>query len=78
VGIEISIDANTILVKSPDKRETMRSALEPNTLRTPISLRLLSAEKAARPNRPRQEMMMAMPAKYLESVPTRISDSYKV
>ena len=62
---------------SPDKSRTIPNTLEPCTFLIPTSLNLLCVVKAARPNNPRQEMMMAKPAKYLESKEIWFSDSYK-
>jgi len=45
----------------------------PMTLRTPISLVRCSATKLARPNKPRQEMIMARPAKIAARFPMRRS-----
>jgi len=64
----------TILVKSLDKSCITLNVLAPSTFLTPISLILLSAVKAAKPKRPRQEMIMAITAKYLDNLAILSSD----
>jgi hypothetical protein len=53
------------------------NALAPNTFLMPISFSLFSAVKAAKPKRPRQEMTIAKPAKYLDRVETYLSEVYR-
>src|SRR5678815_2626850 len=54
----------TSFKKSFDKSDTMPAVLAPNTLRMPISLIRCSTLNVVRPNKPRQEMKMAMMVKY--------------
>ena len=48
----------------------------PITFLIPISFLLFCAVKAAKPNKPRQEMMMASPAKYFDNTETLVSLTY--
>jgi hypothetical protein len=71
------IKAVTIhFTKSPLSIRMISDTLAPFTLRIPISLILRSVMKAASPSNPRQEMRIAIPAKYLVSIPIRVSASY--
>ncbi len=48
----------------------------PITFLIPISFLLFCAVKAASPNKPRQEMMIASPAKYFDNTETLVSLTY--
>ena len=48
----------------------------PITFLIPISFLLFCAVKAANPNRPKHEIMMARPAKYFDKADTLVSLSY--
>ena len=55
-------EIQTSFKKSFDNKPAMPETLAPSTLRIPISFVLRSAVYAARPNKPRHEMMMASAA----------------
>ena len=63
-GDAIRMAMPTSFKKSFDSSATIPATLAPNTLRTPISLVRCSALNVARPNKPRQEMRMAIMVKY--------------
>src|ERR1700749_2405131 len=65
MGVAIINDMITNLRKSIDSKLTIPETLAPNTLRMPISLLRCSALKAARPKRPKQEMIIAIMVKEL-------------
>ena len=69
------MDTPSSLLNPAKSSLAIPSMLDPRILRIPISLERRSAVNMANPNKPRQEMMMAMPAKYLESDATTFSDS---
>ena len=72
----MAIATMTTFVKSEDNRYTMPNELEPSTFLIPISFKRRSAVNAARPNKPRQEITIASPAKYFDNVATRFSALY--
>src|SRR5258708_25623445 len=68
-------DSKTINTNSFDNNCHKLNTDAPNTLRTPISFTLCSATKEAKPKRPRQEMIIANPAKTVASLPICSSDA---
>ncbi len=50
--------------------------LAPSTFLIPISFLLFCAVNAAKPNKPRHEITMANPAKYVDNADTLVSESY--
>src|ERR1700753_2827968 len=66
-------DIITNRINSCDNLNHKLLTLAPSTLRIPISLRLCSAENEARPNKPKQEMMIARQVKPVAIAPSRLS-----
>ena len=64
IGVAITMAIATSFKKSFDNNCTMPLTLAPSTLRIPISLLLCSALNAARPNKPRHEINIAINVKY--------------
>src|SRR3954453_19129869 len=64
MGEAMKNEITTSFKKSFDKSDTMPDVLAPNTLRIPISLMRCSTLNVVSPNKPRQEMKMAMMVKY--------------
>jgi hypothetical protein len=58
-------EINTSFKKSFDNNDTIPGVLAPNTLRMPISLIRCSTLNVVNPNRPRQEIKIAIMVKYL-------------
>ena len=75
MGEAISNDMVTSFTKSFDNNCHKLNTVAPNTLRTPISLMRCSAINDAMPNKPRQLINMAKPAKQVASLPIRSSFS---
>src|SRR5437764_15464222 len=77
IGIAIS---NAIHINPRKSFESIATTLltdAPITFLMPISFCLFCAVNAARPNKPRQEIRTAMPAKYFDKAAIRSSDAYK-
>src|SRR5579871_1005501 len=75
-GKAISTATKTSFKKSLDNIIVILFTDAPTTFLMPISFCLFCAVKAASPNNPRQEMIIAIVAKYLESTATFSSDEY--
>ncbi len=63
IGEAMQMEIATSFKKSFESKPTMLATLAPNTFLTPISLVRCSALKVARPNKPRQEIRIAMKVK---------------
>ena len=77
-GIAISSAKETNNKKSFESMATTLLTDAPITLRMPISFCLFCAVKAAKPNKPRQEITMVIAAKYFDSSATLCSDTYNL
>ena len=64
IGDAIKMAIPTNFKKSFESNATMLVTLAPNTFRTPISFMRCSALKVANPNKPKQEIKMAIAVKY--------------
>src|SRR4030095_6561640 len=77
-GKAIMNDATTNWIKSFESNATIRASLAPNTFLTPISFMRCRAENAARPNRPRQEIIIDKMEKTLKSFSILCSVTYNL
>src|SRR6185503_15518464 len=75
-GNAINKEMPTSFKKSFDNIVVMLVTDAPTTFLIPISFLLFCAVKAAKPNKPRQEIIMAKPAKYFDNADTLVSVSY--
>src|SRR5664279_1653736 len=76
MGVPIIKDNRTSFTKSFDKSWTIPLTLAPSTLRMPISLLLCSALNEASPNKPSEDIKIAIRVNELMILPSVSSDSY--
>jgi len=76
MGRPITAEINTNFKNSWDNIAVTCAVLCPKILRIPISFLFRSAVNAANPNKPKQEIRMARPPKYLDKTEIRFSEAY--